>query len=234
MGYPLSDITFYYDGNILKIAPEDWTFTKMMNYVSDLYHIKLEGYKPPKTSRICIHLNSQLHKPEPTFFGSICSCYTSIDEQRYMKLDHSDKLLYLLSIVHETVMNAGRKLGWDLSVFTKANQEILESQLKFENGYPWKQSANRKLKLRSVVRKNLERSFVYFEVSSGDCPTSEFMVLEKRNWFWFDSCYQIAKNSKWIDKTHFGYKNSKSGKFAILDTSKLSLSTNIEYEDKEF
>ena len=58
MGAPLYDITIYYNGNVIKDAPEDWDFRRTANYIADFYHDRLNGYKPTKTGRICIHLDS--------------------------------------------------------------------------------------------------------------------------------------------------------------------------------
>jgi hypothetical protein len=56
MGRPLYDITIYYHGTLIKNTPEDQEFHRTLNYISDFYHNSLDGYKPPKTSRITLHV----------------------------------------------------------------------------------------------------------------------------------------------------------------------------------
>jgi hypothetical protein len=60
MGRPLSDITIYYHGTLIKNTPEGSEFKKTINFISDFYHNFLEGYKPPKTSRITLHVDQLL------------------------------------------------------------------------------------------------------------------------------------------------------------------------------
>lgn len=71
MGAPLYDITIYYNGNVIKDAPKDWDFRRTVNYIADFYHDRLNGYKPTKTGRICIHLGPTKNWDKPNYFGAI-------------------------------------------------------------------------------------------------------------------------------------------------------------------
>ena len=54
MGAPFSDITLYTPTPYTVGTPEHWEETSLINFVSDLYVQNMNGYKPPKTSRITI------------------------------------------------------------------------------------------------------------------------------------------------------------------------------------
>ncbi|HWV74944.1 MAG TPA: hypothetical protein VN040_24665 [Pseudosphingobacterium sp.] len=90
MGAPLQDITIYYFGTVIRDAPLDWDFRNTVNYIADFYHNSLNGYKPPKTGRICIHLGAYRNWDTPNYFGSICSFNGIIDEYQYLSLAKTD------------------------------------------------------------------------------------------------------------------------------------------------
>ena len=54
MGAPFSDITLYLPTPHTVGTPEYYEQTSLENFISDLYVQKMNGYKPPKTSRITI------------------------------------------------------------------------------------------------------------------------------------------------------------------------------------
>jgi len=85
MGYPLDDITIYFDGVIIRDQKRDNQYRILANYVCDLYHNFLNGYKPPKTGRICLHLvPNKLSLHRPIYTGCILSCYAIIDEENFV------------------------------------------------------------------------------------------------------------------------------------------------------
>jgi hypothetical protein len=72
MGRPLYDITIYYHGTLIKKTPEDLEFHRTLNYISDFYHNSLDVYKPPKTSRITLHVGPNISLAGSRYFGAIC------------------------------------------------------------------------------------------------------------------------------------------------------------------
>jgi hypothetical protein len=97
MGYPLDDIAIYFDGAIINGAiirdqKRDSPYRVQANHVCDLYHTYLNGYKPPITGRICLHLvpdKMSVHKPYYT--GCILSCYAIIDEGDFVSKNSKER-----------------------------------------------------------------------------------------------------------------------------------------------
>jgi hypothetical protein len=136
MGRPLSDITIYYHGTLIKNTPEDSEFKKTINYISDFYHNSLEGYKPPKTSRITLHVESNISLAGPRYFGAICIYNKIFNEEEYLSLSKHGKYKYILDLLHFAVLELSETYGWDKSVFIKSYNHIIASQFKFERAYP--------------------------------------------------------------------------------------------------
>lgn len=126
MGAPLCDITIYYDGQLIRDAPEDLDFRHTVNYISDFYHDRLNGYKPTKTGRICIHLGPKKKWNKPNYFGAICSYDNIIDEEKYLKLSKKEKYRYILEILHSTVIEMAEILKWNKLPFNNSYQHIIK------------------------------------------------------------------------------------------------------------
>lgn len=215
MGAPLHDITIYYNGSVIKDAPQDLDFRRIVNYIADFYHDRLNGYKPTKTGRICIHLGPTKNWDKPNYFGAICSYDNIIDENKYLSLSKKEKYKYILEILHSTVIEIANIYNWDKSVFNKAYEHIIESDFKFEKYYPEKKSKNRKHIGQVILTKTEEKSKLSIVIKTGDSTSTE-VLLEKANLYWFDSSYNFAKKCKWIDNSSFGlYKNGKNCYFSI-------------------
>lgn len=214
MGAPLYDITIYYNGNVIKDAPQDLNFWRKVNYIADFYHDRLNGYKPKKTGRICIHLGPTKNWDKPFYFGSICSYNNVIDENKYLSLSKMEKYKYILDILHSTVIEIADIYDWDKSVFNNAYKHMLESGFKFEKYYPEKKSKDRKQIGQIILVKTEEKATLFVSIWTGDATTKK-VLLEKINWYWFDSTYNFAKSCKWLDNSSFGlYKNGKNCYFS--------------------
>ena len=104
---------------------------------------------------------------------------------------------------------------WDKDVFNNAYNHILESDFKFEKYYPEKKSKDRKHIGQIVLIKTEEKSTLSVSIRTGDLKIRE-ILLEKNNWYWFDSTYNFAKSCKWLDNSSFGLtKNEKNCYFSI-------------------
>ena len=232
MGYPLSDITVYYDGTIIKDAPKDWEFRNLVNYVSDFYHDQLDKYKPPKTSRICIHLNSANTCKEPIFFGSICSLYQIIDERSYLSLNKQEKFEYILKLIHDSVIKASKILNWETDVFKTAYDNVLNSNFRFRKNYVDKKSRNRKNIGKVFITKTETTASLGFKITTENQDLEE-VVLTKKNSWWYDSTYDIAKKCKWISNDQFGYMSKEKDKYAYLELNTGKIVSNIEFKERD-
>lgn len=231
MGAPLYDITIYYNGNVIKDAPKDWDFRRTVNYIADFYHDRLNGYKPTKTGRICIHLGPTKNWDKPNYFGAICSYDNVIDENKYLSLSKKEKYKYILEILHSTVIEIADIFNWEKSVFNDAYEHIIESDFKFEKYYPEKKSKDRKHIGQIILTKTEEKSTLFALIKTGDVTTKN-VLLEKNNWYWFDSTYNFAKNCKWLDNSSFGvYKN---GKNCYFSTDQNRTINDLTFNERDF
>ena len=230
--WPLKDITVYYHGTKIKDAPEDLTFRKTVNYISDFYHNSLDGYKPPKTARICIRIEDQPYKKEPEYFGAICEIQTKMNEEIYLSLDKTNQYEYLLDLIHNTLTQVGRQLNWNLEIFDSAYSRIKNSNFEFTRHYEVKQSRNKKNKAQTILTKT--ESNLNISILLKGSISKEVKLLEKKNWFWYDSSYDIAKSCKWIDKNKFGYTNKECDKFIYYSLENDSIESNMQFNDEIF
>jgi hypothetical protein len=217
MGAPLQDITIYYDGDLIKDTSYDWDFSRTVNYITDFYHNELNGYKPSKTGRICIHLSAINRHERPDYFGAICNYYSQIDEHKYVNLSKQEKYRYILDLLHSAISKLAEIYFWDKEIFDNAYKQIIESGYKFEKYYPEKKSPNKKRVGQIILEKTEDRSVLYALLTGTETSKRE-VLLEKRNWYWYDSVYKLAKSCKWFDDSSFGiYKGEKNCYYSIED-----------------
>ena len=232
MGAPLYDITIYYSGQVIKDAPEDWDFRRTVNYIADFYHDRLNGYKPPKTGRICIHLGpTKNQEKKPNYFGAICSYDSIIDEYKYLSLSKREKYKYILEILHSTVIEIADIYDWDKNVFINAYNHILEHDFKFEKYYPEKKSKDRKHIGRIILTKTEAKSTIRVSITTGDLTIRD-ILFEKNNSYWFDSTYNIAKRCKWLDNSSFGLSKNEKNCYFSIDNNKII--NDLTFGDNDF
>ena len=155
MSAPLRDITVYYNGTKIKDAPDGWKFRELVNYLSDYYHHRLERYKPPNTTRICVNLNSRKTEEDQSVFGSICAVSVKFDEQEYLRRTDNERYKYILDLIHFSIIQIAEELNWDKKVFEKAYHYILKNDFKFIKHYPLKKSKDRKKIAQSIIVKGI-------------------------------------------------------------------------------
>lgn len=234
MGAPLYDITIYYNGTKILDAPEDLEFRKVVNYIADLYHDKLEKYKPPKTGRICVHFGTKMQWDKPNYFGAICSISNIIDENKYLNIDSKKgKYKYILDLLHVTIIEAARQLDWDESRFTDSYNSIMQTDFRFIKEYSLKKSRSRKNSAKAIIEKDDQRARLFFEINCEDSST-KVIAIDKRNWFWYDSTYNIANKAKWISKDVFGFVSKDESSYVYYDLEKKTLETNLKFEETDF
>lgn len=231
--WPLDDITVYYYGSKIKDAPEDWTFRNTINYISDYYHNSLEGYKPPKTGRICISIEDEITTLEPNYFGAICTVYTTMNEETYLKLNKPEQYKYLLDLIHDVLLRTAGQLNWNKTVFESAYRKVMNSNFQFERAYDQKKSRDQKKIATAILHKTEDRAIIKVKIEA-DGTVNEVTILDKKNWFWYDSSYKIAKACKWIDKDTFGYSPKNSDKYAFYSLERKEVETNMQLDDSVF
>ncbi len=227
--HPLDDITIYYRGNKIKQTPEDWTFRREANYITDFYHNSMNGYKPPKTGRICIHLNEEFGYELPTYFGCICSVYTEIDEELYLSLQQSERFELLLETVHQVLIDTAKKLNWNEAPFEVAYQNIKELDFVFRRIFPPKMTRNRLYEGTPILEKTIDRTKVIVAIR-GEGISKELTLIDKPNMYWYDIAYKLVKQLKWFNRTMFGYhpKNGLSHSYYSIESDQVV--SNLEFD----
>ena len=220
MSAPLVDITIYYHGQTIKDTPEYGDFSQILNYIADFYHDRLNGYKPARTGRLCIELSPVKKMDKPSYFGAICSYDNVIDEQKYLNLTEQGKYKYILDLLHSTVSEISALYNWEQSAFDNAYNQIIESKFKFERFFPVKKSKDKKHTGQIILTKTKDTSTLTIVITSRELEKKE-ILLEKRNWYWYDSIYMMAKSCKWIDNSSFGIRKEGKNCYFSIDDNKI-------------
>ena len=232
MSTSLDDITIYYNGTAIKDAPEDWDFRRTVNFVCDFYHQMLFGYKPPKASRICIHVGGEKKYTEPTYFGSIVMASGSLDEHKYLRLGKLDQWRYILDIVHGICLELCLLFNWETAPFEEAYHQVIDRQFVFQIAYPFKRSRDKVTQARIVVDKTMYTSILSVEWIR-DGITKKVQLLNKRNWFWTDSVYELAKNARWLDASTFGVASKVSSRFGYYSIEDDVIIGDLHFEEMD-
>jgi len=231
--WPLNDITIYYDGLKIPSLPEDADFSNKKNYICDFYHKMLHGYKPPKTGRICIHIDRENKWDKPSYLGAICHVSNIIDEDKYLSLSQLDKYKYILDIVHQSCLTLANFYKWDVDVFQKAFDTIYRMDFKFILNYPQKKSRDKKTMAHVQIQKTQTTSSLYLILVTNE-TSKKVKLFEKKNWFWYDSIYKYATNSKWLDSSTFGVHSKNNSRFAYYSMLDDIIIGELKFSEKDF
>jgi hypothetical protein len=230
--HPLDDITIYYDGNVIKDNGRvDFRLT--VNYVCDFYHKMLDGYKPPKTGRICISLNKEKRWDKPHYFGSICHIAHTIDEEKYLSLSKLDKYKYILELLHHAIQELIEVYAWDKEVFQNAYDRIHKMDFKFSLHYAPKKSRDKKNIGQVIIEKTEKITTLNLSFTIGD-KSKKIKLFENKNWFWYDIAYEMAKNSKWLDNNSFGVYSKKTDKYGYYSLIDDVIVGKLNFKENEF
>ena len=151
----LTDITLY---DQFHPAEGQGQFQHRANYVSELYWQCLDGYKPPKTTRISITLVPDERPVRAWMAGSIALWDQQVHAPTYDALSDSAKLRYLLDSLHEAVGHLCQAFHWNRAVFTEAYERVVGHDLEFRLVYPEKVSRDGKTRAYLLLEKNLATS----------------------------------------------------------------------------
>lgn len=213
MGAPFRDITLYTPTPYSTGTAEYIEETSLINFVSDLYLQNMNGYKPPKTTRITIQPGYHQIWDRTWKTDSIVSIAPFFSHEEFSSLDKHGKYKYILDIIQTSTIQLSEEYGWDKTVFENAYKKTLESDFKFRIEYPTKQSKDKKKKGVLVITKNETVTSVYVEIYvDGSIITQK--LFDKKNWWWYDCVYKLARYSRWFDTDRFGISYGK-GKIDI-------------------
>lgn len=233
MGAPFSDITLFTPTPYKNNTPEYWEDTSLKNYVSDLYVQKMNGYKPPKTTRITIQPAYHGIWDRTWKNGSIISIAPFYCHEEYVLLDKKSKYKYILDVIQIATLQLSEEYNWDKSVFEKAYKEIIESDFQFKVEYPAKISRDKR-KIGQVIIEKTEYVTTLNLLFKLNGEIRKIKLFENRNWFWYDVAYEIAKNSKWLDNDTFGVFSKKTDKYGYYSLVDDVITGKLDYKEDEF
>lgn len=191
-------------------------FQAKANYISDLYYDLLDGYRPPKTRRICIHLfEMNLPWQQPWNDGSLHTFNAIFDKNKYLILNEYQKKEYILDILHRTILKMADFFGWDIAIFEAVKEKIIASDFHFYKLYPEKRSPDRKNTGRIILSKTEEISTLKIRILEQQSVIEE-ILLEWPNWFSQDESYEMAAKAKWFNSDRFGISRNGNLNFYSL------------------
>lgn len=197
MSRQLEDITLYYnsDGDDAK------QFTLRQNVVSDLYMQYLNSYKPPKTSRISVHLEREDYILG--YFGSILSAKAKFDKEKYMLLKSDGQNRLILETVHRIALMCAAKYDWDIERFREEYREVLNVNFKFRIESKSKSSKDKKHKASIILEKDLTSSKIsaIFYNQAGDAIKKVQLLRSFQHKMFYG---RIIKKYKWFNNQEFG------------------------------
>lgn len=203
MGAPFSDITLYTPTPYTVGTPEYIEETSLINFVSDLYVQNMNGYKPPKTSRITIQPAYHEIWNRTWKTGSIVAIASFFSHNEFSSLNKSGKYKYILDVIQTATIQLSDEYQWDRTVFENAYKKSLDSNFKFRIEYPAKQSKDRKKSGVFIVIKNETVTSAYVDIHlNGSVITKK--LFDKKNSWWYDCVYYLSRHNKWFDNDRYG------------------------------
>jgi len=181
----------------------------------------LADYKPPKTSRICIHLNAE-HLNKPIFFGSICQINGRFEADKFFGKSKYEQYKYLVTIIHKSILRTADIYSWNDEPFVNAYESVCSSGFQFALVYPSKKSRDRKKRAQISIDKTETKTIITLNLTIEN-RTDRIKLLESTNFYWYDPAYFIAKASKWLGNEKFGAFDQKNGKFLFYSLTENSI-----------
>jgi hypothetical protein len=208
MGRPFSDITLYIPSPHANGTPESRAETGLFNFVSDLYVQHMNGYKPPRATRVTIQPAYYGVWDRVWKFGSIFAVALPFNRKEFESLDRMGKYRYILDMIQTAMTTIGKEQGWENAVFVSAYQAVIEGQFIFAIDYDAKTSKDRKKTGYFRIEKTQTVSSGYVIIHEGE-STRKVKLFDKRNWYWSDGIYLLPKCAKWADWDRFGINYGK-------------------------
>jgi hypothetical protein len=203
MGAPFSDITLYTPTRFKTGTAEYWEERSLLNFVSDLYVQNMNGYKPPKTSRITIQPGFHDTWKRTWKNGSIVAIAPFFSYEEFSALDKPGKYRYILDLIQSATIRLSEEYNWDKAVFENAYKKTWDSNFNFRITYPAKQSRDRKKSGSLIIAKPQTVTSVFVEITTKGIITAK-KLFDKKNAWWYDCAYYLARHTKWFDTDRFG------------------------------
>ena len=198
MSHRLQDITLYYwfkNGTVRK------RFTMKQNVICALYVQYLNGYKPPKTSRISVQLGNADYAGK--HIGSILGPTAKFDVEHYWQLDDAGQNRMILDTVHRIALLCAEHHGWNRTPFDSAFERVLAVDFKYSVEAKPKMSKDRLHSATIRIEKD-ERCSTISAVFFKKGRQTE-MVVELLKSFHNELFYGgLTKNYKWFSTREFG------------------------------
>jgi hypothetical protein len=208
MGASFSDITLYAPTPHAVGTPGYIAETSIQHFVSDLYVQKMHGYNPPKTSRITIQPAYHDIWRRTWKNGSIVAIAPYYNYEEFASLDKHGKYKYILDLIQGATLQLSDEYQWDKAIFENAYKEVIESNFEFKIKYPAKTSRDKSKVANLCVEKTEILTSVYVNIET-DSSTIKAKLFDKRNVWWYDCAYLLARHGKWHDKNKFGIGYAK-------------------------
>ncbi len=208
MRHKFSDITLYNPSSYNPGSPEQQEEVSISNFVSDLYVQYMNGYNPPKTTRITIQPAYHTMWNKSHRVGSVISIAPYFNHKEFSALDIKGRYKYILDIIQSATTALVKEYGWQKSVFEKAYQQVLENDFKFKIEYEPKKSGDRKKTGAVIIEKTEKTTRIFAKITTPDDIITR-LLIEKPNSFWYDCAYTLAQQSKWFDNDRFGIKHNR-------------------------
>ncbi len=226
MGASFSDITVYSKTSYQVGTPDFIEQTSLENFICDFYVQMMNGYKPPKTSRITIQPAYYDTWEKPWKFGSIISIAPYFSWENYISLDKKGKYLSILDLIHGAMIELSEEYNWDKSVFENAYKNIICRDFVFQINYP-KIIAKDKISIANICIEKSDTITSVFVIYETNGFTGKYKLFEKSNAWCYDCIYLLVKHAKWKDNSIFGINYAK-GKIEIWYSFLLNEVTFIE------
>ena len=233
---PFSDITLYTPTPHKVGTPEYWAETSLRNFISDLYVSKMNGYKPPGATRITIQPSFHGNWLKPAKIGSIVSTSPYYNFDDYERRDRNGKYKYVLDLIQTATLQASDEFNWDKSVFENAYNEVIAANFKFQKDYPSKLARDKKKLASLSIEKTETVTFLYVSVKGSNLAIKK-KLFEKKNSWWYDCTYMLAKHGKWFDTDRFGIayrKNHIVAWYSIIEDKVVLIENGREVEQINF
>lgn len=224
MKHRLNDITLYYPDSKRKNK-----FTPKQNLVSDLYIRFLEGYKPPKTTRISVDLSNETDSIIG-FFGSILVAKAQFNKEEFWNLSDHGQNLMILKTIHRIALICCSKYEWNKEIFEKSYNKVIQSKFLYAFEHKRKHSKSRKFKAALYVQKDeicTTISVTFYDKLDRKIKTIELFKSFQNPMFYS----HLIQNNKWFSNTEFGV-HAFNGEFTIRASLEAEKSATVIIPEK--
>lgn len=229
MGATFKDISLYLPTPYDRSSDEFKENVALEKFICDLYVQCLQGYKPPKATRLTI---------QPAFYGvwkraqasgSVISTSAPFTASEYYAHSKAAKKVYLLELIQEAVLRTGSELGWEAAPFENAYSEVRSRDFVFSFDFPKRLSRS-----GATAFLRLEKSETVTSLSvvvSRTDSNQQINLFTKPNGWSLDDVYPLVKTGKWFDECRFGFFHKSSALKGWVNT--FDFSTGFTKGDRE-